>query len=85
MERLSRSPRIVDIYSHCGVSMRVEALPFELEEVVVPGSGYIKQVDLDAEGALHSRNEYTAEEKLDIAIAMAESLADLHGYEGGVM
>jgi len=30
-------------------------------------------------------NNLTAVEKLDMAIAMAESIADLHGYKGGVM
>jgi serine/threonine protein kinase len=30
-------------------------------------------------------NNLTAEEKLDMALEMAESIADLHGFEGGVI
>ena len=43
MEKLTASPRIVDMYGHCGTAVWVEALPFEVEDVIVPGSGYAKQ------------------------------------------
>ena len=85
MERLSASPRIVDIYGHCGTSVWVEAIPNEVEEFIVPGDGYIEQEDLHDEHNLNPQNPYTAEEKLDIALAMAESLADLHGFKNGIM
>jgi len=29
MERLTQSPRIVDIYGHCGTAVWVEAIPYE--------------------------------------------------------
>jgi hypothetical protein len=85
MERLSASPRIVDIYGHCGSAVWVEAIPFPIEKVVIHGSGYMKPEQLLGQVELNSYNEYTPEEKLDMALAMAESLADLHGHPGGIM
>eukprot|EP00536_Pseudo-nitzschia_multiseries_P002046 jgi/Psemu1/283451/fgenesh1_pg.27_\ len=84
MERLSVSPRIVDIYGHCGYAVWVEAISHEVEEVIIKGEGMAKQKDLYKNG-LESLNEYTIEEKLDMALAMAESLADLHGFKDGVI
>jgi len=83
MERLTGSPRIVDIFGHCGGTVWVEALIHEVEEVIVHGNGMAKQEDLPKE--LTPLNDYTVEEKLDIALAMAESLADLHGFRDGVI
>jgi hypothetical protein len=34
---------------------------------------------------VHPMNNLTAVEKLDMALVMAESLADIHGYKGGVI
>lgn len=45
----------------------------------------IKQKYLDKFDDVHPMNNYTIGEKLEIALQMAESLADLHGYEGGVI
>ena len=85
MERLAGSPRIIDIYGHCGTAVWVEAMPYEVEEVIVPGEGYIRQQDLHDENQLNPQNDYTVTEKLEIALAMAESIADLHGFEDGPM
>ena len=85
MERLTKSPRIVDIFGHCGFAVWVEAIPFEVEEVMVPGSGMISQSELHDEEELQPQNEYDEEEKLNIALTMAESIADLHGFEDGLM
>jgi hypothetical protein len=85
MERLTASPRIVDIYAHCGTSIQEEALPHEIEEVIVPGKGYIKQEELDDSEDVEPQNEYIASEKLEMALEMAESLADLHGFKDGAM
>jgi hypothetical protein len=85
MERLSKSPRIIDIYGHCGTTVWVEPIPFEIEAVVVPGTGYIDPKDLHHEDDVRSRNQFAVDEKLKMALAMAESLADLHGHEEGVM
>ena len=60
-------------------------MPNEVEEVIVKGEGLIKQNKLHDEDELKPRNPYTIEEKLDIALAMAESVADLHGFRDGVM
>lgn len=93
MERLTSSPRIVDVYSHCGSAVWVEAIPYELEEVIIHGDGYMKQESQqqpypdgsESDQELRSYNSYTPQEKLSIALAMAESLADLHGHPEGVM
>ncbi len=85
MERLSKSPRIVDIFGHCGFAVWVEAIPYEVEEVIVPDEGFIKQEDLHDEVELQPKNNYNDEERLRIALTMAESIADLHGFEDGLM
>ena len=112
MERMTASPRIVDIFHHCGTSVWVEAINYEVEEVIVPGEGYyeldINNETMTAEEQQKIRdefpmvedivtssgemltvpkpfNDFTAVEKLDMALQMAKSLADLHGYEGGVI
>jgi hypothetical protein len=84
MERLSASPRIVDIFDHCGTAVRVEAIPFEIEDVIVP-VGNLEQKDLHDESDVQPQNDYTATEKREIALEMAESLADLHGFVDGIM
>ena len=87
MERLSSSPRIIDIYGYCGTSMSVEFIENEIEEKIVPGSGYMKE-DLQKMhdwNDVQPRNTFTPEEKLDLALSMAESLADLHGFKDGVI
>ncbi len=85
MERMTISPRIVDVYGLCGTSVWVEALPHEVEEVIIPGDGTMNPEEMQNQGELKPMNDLTTEEKLDIALSMAESLADLHGYSGGVM
>lgn len=85
MERLTFSPRILNMFGHCAMSILVEPMPFELEEYIVPGSGMMQQVELDKYNDVHPMNDYTVPEKLEMALAMAESIADLHGYEGGVI
>lgn len=85
MERLTHSPRIVDVYDHCALSIQVEAIPHEVEEYIVPGSGYIKQKDLHDELDVNPQNDYTATEKLEMALEMAESIADLHGFQDGII
>jgi hypothetical protein len=86
MERLTHSPRIVDIYGHCGSAVLVEAIPFEVEEVIIHGDGFLKPRNKNDENSpLESFSPYTPDEKLDIAIQMAESIADLHGFSDGIM
>jgi serine/threonine protein kinase len=91
MERLSASTRTSNIYGHCGSTVMVESAQ-EIDKDIVPDigtgePGRIEQRDLDRlqETDVHPMNHLTAEEKLDIAIQIAESLAEMHGFEGGVV
>ena len=55
MERLSASPRIVDIYGFCGATIMGEHMHREITPLIVPGAGvewlnsggYIQQTDLN--------------------------------------
>ena len=92
MERLSSSPRIVDIYGHCAFSVLTEDMVEELEYKIIEGKGYATAEQIVAWEALSEkpgdvvpRNNFTVTEKLDIALAMAESIADLHGFKDGVI
>lgn len=84
MERLTSAPSIVDIYGHCGTSILAETMPGEVTTDIVPLPGYIDQSDLDKKPTL-CQNNLTIQEKLEIAIVMAESMAEIHGFVGGVM
>ena len=83
MERLTASPRIVDIYGHCGTSVLTEFFPGEVEEFLIPGPG--RREKLNDKNDVDPKNDLTAEEKLYIALQMAESMADLHGFKDGVI
>jgi serine/threonine protein kinase len=84
MERLAHSPRVLDIYGFCGSSVHVEPMAGDLWKKIIPGNGEAFQKDLDRRGNKHlSQNALTPSEKLQISLDMAESLADLHGFEGG--
>jgi serine/threonine protein kinase len=94
MERLSGSPRIVDIYGNCGFSIMAEHMEYELTKELVPGSeidyskyGFMNQSDLNALQAFDVRPQNTLHvaQKLEYAIAMAEAIAEIHGFDGGVI
>jgi serine/threonine protein kinase len=85
MERLTSSPRIVNIYGHCGSSVTVQTIPYDVEEYVIPGTGMMQQKDLHDEDDVKPQNNFTPSEKLEMALQMAESIADLHGYPGGII
>jgi hypothetical protein len=87
MERLTSSERIVDMYGHCGTSIFAENMKEDVTLDIVPGDGYMRQKDLDKLETtdVHPMNNLTLAEKLDMAIVMAESLADIHGYKGGAI
>jgi len=87
MLRGSSSNLIMDIYGYCGATMLVEpGTPIE-EEIVPQGWVWVKQRGLDKIQIddVKPLNNYTAEQKLDLAIRMAEGLALLHGDPYGVM
>lgn len=90
MELLTSSPRATDIYVHCAMSSVIEFAPVDIEEYILPTTGYTpkrvlrgaKQKD-ELEGPL---NDYISpEEKLEIALEMAKSLAAMHGFEDGAI
>jgi serine/threonine protein kinase len=87
MERLTKSPRIINIYGHCSSSTMVEVVPIEFQEVAIHGEGFeapdvIEERNRDG---VRPFNNFTSTEKLRFALDMAESLADVHGFEGGVI
>lgn len=85
-ERLTSRKRIVDIYGHCGLSVLAEFMASgDLEDATIPGEGYIKQKDLHDEDDVKPQNHFCAEDKLLIALEMAESLALLHDFPDGVI
>jgi serine/threonine protein kinase len=78
MNILTASERIVNIYSHCGVSVHVEPMRgANIDEVVMPSEREGKE---DVLPPLLSPTE-----KITTALMMAEALADLHGYTGGAI
>lgn len=85
MERMTPSRNIVDIYAHCGSSVIVETMAFDLYKKIVPGEGIVSQKTLDQLGDVHPLNNLTASEKLQISLSMAESLRDMHEFDGGVI
>lgn len=87
MEALTVSPRIVDIYGYCGASVWVESMPGDLVNDIVyhKGDGLIKPEKLHDDTELNPLNKYKIEEKLEMALVFAESLADLHGFKDGVL
>jgi len=93
MDKLSPSPHTSNLYGYCGTTILVEKL-YNLENDVLPyRSGYkrgrISQVELDKlqKDDVFPMNEHklNVEQKLDLAISMAEGLAELHGFSGGVV
>lgn len=77
MERLTSSPRIMDMYSLCGTSITVKSMPHSVEKAIVPPGSW----DPNDE----PRNKQSPSTKLKMALEMAESIADLHGFSGGVI
>jgi Protein kinase domain len=95
MERLLASPRTTNIYGYCATSLVVETA-MEITEDIVPFTSYqdergrISQRKLDLlqqhyNTEIFSFNNYTVEEKLDIAIQVVEAVAEMHGFSGSVI
>jgi hypothetical protein len=89
MDQLTGSPRIVDIYGHCGLTMVAEHMVEEVTPRMTPFPERHNinrhQVKKEQADGVHPYNNLTLTEKLDLAILMAESLADIHGFAGGVI
>jgi serine/threonine protein kinase len=91
MERTTSSQHTIDIYGHCYTSVLVEPA-FELSKYIVEGVEYkgrgrISQAALDEMQVedVYPFNNFTTEEKLDIALGMAQGIAVLHGNAEGVV
>lgn len=91
MEKTSASNRTNNMYGHCYSSVLVE-FGHEISQRIVQGEEYrgrgrITQKELDELQVddVHPFNDFDAEEKLEIALSMAEGIAILHGHEEGVI
>jgi serine/threonine protein kinase len=88
-ERLTASPRVYDIYGHCGIGIMSEWFPYgDLEEMSIDYDDYpsIDDIQKDMEQQdLVVYNRLSSRDKLRAALHMAEALADLHGYQNGVI
>ena len=83
---MTASPRIVNIYGHCGTSVLSEFLSKEVEGEMIPGSGkYYRIGGIHMGEEITPKNKYTPMEKLMLSLQMAEALADLHGFQDGVI
>lgn len=87
MLQTSYSNRTMDIHGACGTSILVEkGIP--IDKKLLPHKVYnISQKELEKEQVhdVKPRNPFSPEEKLEMALAMAESLAVLHGNPAGVL
>jgi hypothetical protein len=95
MDILQTSPVTANTFGHCATSIIVEK-GHEIAPYIVPyvpqhqpiEPGRISQTNLDRlqQHDVHPFNEryLSLEQKLDIAIAIAESIAELHGLPWGV-
>lgn len=92
-ERLSASPRIADIYAHCGLGIVAEFFRHgDAESVILPHTKHHRNKDYTSLSSSSSsdlpsipQNNLTATEKLHIALDMAETIAELHGFPDGVI
>jgi hypothetical protein len=75
-ERFTSSPRIVTSHGYCGLDALLEQQQPQQQQPPAGGSSI----------ALSERNRpYSGREALDLAIRIAEAIADLHGFAGGVI
>ena len=87
MEKLTASPFVSNIYSFCGLVAVVEKGRQLKNEVMPYAGGRVSQWEVDElqKDDVHPYNAFTNEQKLDLAISMAESLAEFHGFSGSVV
>lgn len=77
MDELTSSNRIVSIYSHCSLSVHVE---------LIQGQDIEKLLFKDKDNVTHDElYDLTPSKKLQLALEMAEAIADLHGYKDGAI
>eukprot|EP00934_Nitzschia_sp_Nitz4_P001154 Nitzschia sp. Nitz4//scaffold227_size32659//5904//7019//NITZ4_007894-RA/size32659-processed-gene-0.4-mRNA-1//-1//CDS//3329542782//1154//frame0 len=88
MDVLSKSPRIIDIYGFCGLNTMAEFMPDEPEDDMVRrfANPALKAKELrEKENRVRTLNHLSSLELLDMSIRLAESVADIHGFEGGII
>jgi serine/threonine protein kinase len=95
MDLLTSSDHIINIYGRCATTIMVETgkeftyemVPANYDFLLEGEQGRIEQEVLDEmqEDDVRPLNNFTAEEKLDYAITIAESVAFMHGNELGPM
>ena len=86
-ERLTSSPRIFNIYGFCGLSIMSQFFQHgDVEGLILGNSnGYSDKLLKDESGDLKPKNGFTPIQKVVLALEMAKGLADLHGYENGLI
>lgn len=91
LERFTSSPRIINVWGMCGISIVTEFASGTptMEDKMWPTRNRSWDSDflplLQASTQQQSLNNLTMAERLDVALKMAESIAELHGYKGGVV
>ena len=97
LERLSASPRIVNIYGACGTSNLVEAmLRSTMTDITKPGrswnddhhplvTGVLSSIIPFLNPQQRSKDILSNQEMLDLLITMGETIAEMHGFEGGTI
>jgi hypothetical protein len=85
MELFQANPLFLDLYGSCGLSQLIEPMPNgDLEAVALPiQTSRSKKVS--TMGAFDSLNNLTVAQKLTFSIEMAEAIAFMHNYPGGVI
>jgi serine/threonine protein kinase len=84
-ERLSSSPRTFEIYGYCGLGILSEFFYHgDIEDTAIQGEGYDDK-DLHDEEELKPQNDLDGDEKLILALEMAEGIAVMHGFSGGII
>lgn len=85
-EKLSWSPRIVNIYGYCGLGMISEAMQSgDLETLAIPTKVGRLSMAIDVSSSLEDRNTISGKQKLEYSLDMAEAVLLLHSYPGGVI
>ncbi|KAG7341148.1 PAS domain containing protein [Nitzschia inconspicua] len=89
-ERLTSSPRIYDIYGHCGIGILSEWFPHgDMEEASIDYENLPDVADIhktmQASDTVVVYNSLLPRDKLRAALHMSEAVAELHGYAHGVI
>jgi hypothetical protein len=85
-EKMTSKPNIVDIYGFCGLANLNEAMgAATIEDIAQPTERKASTTKLNDTDHLGPQNSLAPSQKLMYALEMAESIAELTGYSGGVI